>query len=229
MEFGEIMEKYRKKCDLSLNKLADLAGVSPGYISKLKNNTTLIPSEEVVFKIAHAFGRHGLSEKEIKELLLFLTRDPKYIKKMNNIDFDIEFESKEQMVVVRYASYLQNEIEELNNQKNKMRTLYLENKLISKKKSGDIQLIEDVNLNHPIFDIEWLLKQEKYNLFYGRDFDINDGEFYNIIDANDKRIIGNLIRAYFKSKYNKVDNIYDKSINELENALNDAIIKDGDN
>ncbi|MEB6241871.1 helix-turn-helix domain-containing protein [Staphylococcus gallinarum] len=204
-----------------------MAGVSPGYISKLKNNTTLIPSEEVVFKIAHAFGNNGLEENEIQELLFFLIKDPKYIKKIESLNFDIKFESKEQMVIIRYLSFIKYEIEKLEDSRKRMEKLYIENKIISKKKSDDVLLIEDVNLNHPIFDIEWLLKQEKYNLFYGRDFNINNGEFYNVIDAEDKKLISNLIRTYFKSNYNKVDDVYIKSMNELNNALNNANVKEG--
>lgn len=71
------------------------------------------------------------------------------------------------------------------------------------------------------------MKQEKYNLFYGRDFNINNGEFYNVIDAEDKKLISNLIRTYFKSNYNKVDDVYIKSMNELNNALNNANVKEG--
>lgn len=204
-----------------------MAGVSPGYISKLKNNTTLIPSEEVVFKIAHAFGNNGLEENEIQELLFFLIKDPKYIKKIESLNFDIKFESKEQMVIIRYLSFIKYEIEKLEDSRKRMEKLYIKNKIISKKKSDDVLLIEDVNLNHPIFDIEWLLKQEKYNLFYGRDFNINNGEFYNVIDAEDKKLISNLIRTYFKSNYNKVDDVYIKSMNELNNALNNANVKEG--
>ncbi|MCD8845835.1 helix-turn-helix domain-containing protein [Mammaliicoccus sciuri] len=229
MQFGELMEKYRVQTNLSLNKLADLAGVSPGYISKLKNNTSLIPSEEVVFKIAMAFQNNGLKEDEIKKLLFFLITDPKYIKKMNNIDFNVEFESKEQMVIIRFASFLQSEIDKLTNTRNRLGTLFLENKIISKKKSSEIHLIEDVVLNYPIFDIEWIFKQEKYELFYGREFHINDGQFYNVIDTSDKKMISNIIRTYFKSKYEKVDNVYERTMKELEVALNNAEIKDGDN
>lgn len=110
-----------------------MAGVSPGYISKLKNNTTLIPSEEVVFKIAHAFGNNGLEENEIQELLFFLIKDPKYIKKIESLNFDIKFESKEQMVIIRYLSFIKYEIEKLEDSRKRMEKLYIENKIISKK------------------------------------------------------------------------------------------------
>lgn len=229
MQFGELMEEYREKTDLSLNKLAELAGVSPGYISKLKNNTSLIPSEEVVFKIAMAFQNRGLNNKEAEKLIYILLDDPKYIKKIDNIETDIKVESKEQIVLLRYMSFWQNEIDKLEDTRNRLETLFLENKIISKKKSSEVTLIVDEQLNYPVFDIEWIFKQEKFNLFYGREFKINDDEFYNIIDSNDKKMLSNLIRTYFKTKYEKVDDVYSKSMKQLDDALYNAEIKDGDN
>lgn len=229
MQFGELMEKYRVQTNLSLNKLADLAGVSPGYISKLKNNTSLIPSEEVVFKIAMAFQNNGLKDKEAEKLIYMLLDDPKYIKKVENLDTVISDEIDEQLVLLRYTSFLQDEIDKLKNTRYRLEKLFLENKIISKKKSSDVTLIVDEQLNYPVFDIEWIFKQEKYELFYGREFHINDGQFYNVIDTSDKKMISNLIRTYFKSKYEKVDNVYERTMKELDDALYNAEIKDGDN
>ena len=54
MTIGERIRQYRAQKDVTLNKLAVLADVSPAYISQLENNKSGSPSVEIVQKIAKA-------------------------------------------------------------------------------------------------------------------------------------------------------------------------------
>ncbi|WP_242651998.1 helix-turn-helix domain-containing protein [Staphylococcus aureus] len=46
MKFGELLDEYRNNLGLSINKLGELANVSPTYISRLQNNPEKKPSKK---------------------------------------------------------------------------------------------------------------------------------------------------------------------------------------
>ena len=56
MNLSQKIRQLRKEKGLSLNKLAEEAGVSKAYLSQLENSVSKQPSAEVLFKIASALG-----------------------------------------------------------------------------------------------------------------------------------------------------------------------------
>lgn len=62
MEIGKIIKQYRDEHDLTMQQLADRAGLSKGYISMLErgrhpqNNREIIPSIDTVQKLAVAMN-----------------------------------------------------------------------------------------------------------------------------------------------------------------------------
>ena len=56
MSLSQKIKQLREEKGLSLNKLAETAGVSKAYLSQLENNVSKQPSAEVLFKIASALG-----------------------------------------------------------------------------------------------------------------------------------------------------------------------------
>ena len=56
MDLSQKIKQLREEKGLSLNKLAEEAGVSKAYLSQLENNVSKQPSAEVLFKIASALG-----------------------------------------------------------------------------------------------------------------------------------------------------------------------------
>ena len=56
MNVGPKIKQLRKDEGLSLNKLAETAGVSKAYLSQLENYPNKQPSAEVLLKIASALG-----------------------------------------------------------------------------------------------------------------------------------------------------------------------------
>lgn len=56
MSVSQKIRQLREEKELSLNKLAETAGVSKAYLSQLENNVSKQPSAEVLLKIASALG-----------------------------------------------------------------------------------------------------------------------------------------------------------------------------
>lgn len=56
MNLGQKIRHLRKEKELSLNKLAERAGVSTAYLSQLENDVSKQPSAEILIKIASALG-----------------------------------------------------------------------------------------------------------------------------------------------------------------------------
>ena len=56
MNLSQKIRKLRKEKGFSLNKLAEIAGISKAYLSQLENNVSKQPSAEILFKIATALG-----------------------------------------------------------------------------------------------------------------------------------------------------------------------------
>ena len=56
MNLSQKIRQLREEKELSLNKLAEMAGVSKAYLSQLENNVSKQPSAEVLLKIASALG-----------------------------------------------------------------------------------------------------------------------------------------------------------------------------
>ena len=56
MNLSQKIRQLREEKELSLNKLAEIAGISKAYLSQLENNVSKQPSAEILFKIATALG-----------------------------------------------------------------------------------------------------------------------------------------------------------------------------
>ena len=54
MDLSEKIRHLREEKGLSLNKLAEMAGISKAYLSQLENNVSKQPSAEILLKIASA-------------------------------------------------------------------------------------------------------------------------------------------------------------------------------
>ncbi len=54
MNLSQKIRHLRKEKGLSLNKLAERAGISPAYLSQLENDVSKQPSAEILLKIASA-------------------------------------------------------------------------------------------------------------------------------------------------------------------------------
>ena len=56
MKLGQKIRQLREEKELSLNGLAEEAGISKAYLSQLENDVSKQPSAEILLKIASALG-----------------------------------------------------------------------------------------------------------------------------------------------------------------------------
>ena len=56
MDLGQKIRQLREEKELSLNKLAEKAGISKAYLSQLENDLSKQPSAEILRKIASVFS-----------------------------------------------------------------------------------------------------------------------------------------------------------------------------
>ncbi|GEM01938.1 DNA-binding transcriptional regulator, XRE-family HTH domain [Halolactibacillus halophilus] len=197
-DFALLIKKYRSFRKKTVYEVADFVDVSPTYISQIENGKKL-PSKKVLFPLVRFLG---------------LKNDKGYWKKVENEEFDgldllevyaeyKKINSKE--LFHEYFNYVSdeiktnfNELQDLERRKN--------NKFSVNKKNGDIEPTKK-----PYFDLEWLLTQDQYHVFYGRNYNIqkinkdnvslSEFSLYNILNDIDIKIIKGLIDAYISNKY----------------------------
>ena len=56
MQFGARLREAREAAHVSLTRLAELAGVSKGYVSQIENDPTISPGVDVALRLAVALG-----------------------------------------------------------------------------------------------------------------------------------------------------------------------------
>ena len=197
-DFALLIKKYRSFRKKTVYEVAEFVEVSPTYISQIENGKKL-PSKKVLFPLVRFLG---------------LKNDKGYWKKVENEEFDgldllevyaeyKKINSKE--LFYEYFNYVSdeiktnfNELQDLERRKN--------NKFSVNKKNGDIEPTKK-----PYFDLEWLLTQDQYHVFYGRNYNIqkinkdnvslSEFSLYNILNDIDIKIIKGLIDAYISNKY----------------------------
>lgn len=72
---GNNIKRIRKEKKISLNNLAKMAGISPGYLSDIENNNATNPTMDKLNNIANALGvtiNHFLTPEE--QLLIHMKR-----------------------------------------------------------------------------------------------------------------------------------------------------------
>lgn len=233
MNFGNLLNKYREELNLSVNKLGELANISPTYISRLQNNPQKVPSKKITLKLMKALFLQAI-EQEWENIgivndfiIAYLFEDNKEYSSLNNEEI-----SEYQKFMYEFFDYLEqiskSEINELYNMKEKI----YENKIIMKKNVSfsttdeETKLINQL-LDKPLFDIEWYLTQNEFEILAPRNIITNNyykDIDYNIITKKDKEIIYNLVHSYLMTKYKKTykknskeffDEVFEKSIEPI--------------
>ncbi|UTH16955.1 helix-turn-helix domain-containing protein [Macrococcus epidermidis] len=218
MKFGELLKNEREYYNLSVKRFSDLSDVSTAYISKLENGKRNFPTEKYLYNILKGFKKNLISltnqyenvddvseliDYEIKEILKkFLNAEDSDLKKN---DLDIIFTKFNDF----YITDMENKIK---NSTSKEKDIY-ENKVLLNKNSSSFNIVDK-----PFLDLEWLLTQNEYEIFYGRSYifrkniknkislNENDMFFYNTLDNRDIRTIKKLIDVYLQSKFRKISN-----------------------
>lgn len=202
MRFGEVLNRYRERANLSINQLGRYADITPTYISRMQNSPDKLPSQKVLFKIAsvlnvneeahdpiyllelfesYAEGK-GLTEKELKKLTLEFNE---YINEQVR-------RKKDKYSVVKDLIYKNLVVLDTDDVRSLSSINYLSN----------AEVLSNIS-KEPVFDLKWLLNQKKYSVLYGRDISFTDEKdiFYNVIPKDDLKMISKIIETYLSTKY----------------------------
>ncbi|WP_065429149.1 helix-turn-helix domain-containing protein [Staphylococcus hominis] len=225
MKFGEILKKEREGFNVSVKKLSELSLVSTAYISKLENNKRGFPSIETIYNLIFGFKnlieeRYG-SEKGINEV------NDEYLKELlsnflNASDSNLKNENSD-LAYKDFVDFYNKKMDIILNDNSKNKEAIFLNKIQLTK--GTTNKIE---IDKPFFDLNWLLSQNDYEVFYGRDFifdknlfdkkSLNERDmyFYNVLTKSDLRTIKNLIEVFLENKYFRIKQ---EKVNELFNIF----------
>ncbi|PLR81857.1 hypothetical protein CVD25_15420 [Bacillus canaveralius] len=186
---SKLIKEQRKIKDMTLNELENAIGVTASYLSQVENGNKL-PSEKVLFSIAYYLDIRSVKNNYQEKLITEYAN----IKGLNEKELWNDFR-KFQASLIRDVEYsLNNSIDTVNKNKFKL-----------KKGTLKAEPIEE-----PYFDLKWLLTQKEYEVFYGRDYNINPGEksildklFFHRLRDEDIKVIHGIIEAYISNRYEK--------------------------
>ena len=107
MNLSQKIRQLREEKELSLNKLAEIAGISKAYLSQLENNVSKQPSAEILFKIATALGTTiaDLLEKPVRVYSDDFQEVPEGLRKLIDEQgkaLDIREEDVKMLMNIRY-------------------------------------------------------------------------------------------------------------------------------
>lgn len=186
---SKLIKEQRKIKDMTLNELENVIGVTASYLSQVENGNKL-PSEKVLFSIAYYLDIRPVKNNYQEKLITEYAN----IKGLNEKELWNDFR-KFKASLIRDVEYsLNNSIDTVNKNKFKL-----------KKGTLKAEPIEE-----PYFDLKWLLTQKEYEVFYGRDYNINPGDksildklFFQRLRDEDIKIIHGIIEAYISNRYEK--------------------------
>ncbi len=187
---SKLIKEQREIKGMTLNELENAVGVTASYLSQVENGNK-IPSEKVIFSIAYFLDNSPNVKNNYQEKLI---TEYANIRGLNENELWNDFQ--------RFRANLIREVEySLNN------SIDIVNKNKFKLKKGTLKAEP---IEEPYFDLKWLLTQKEYEVFYGRDYNINPGEksildklFFHRLRDEDIKIIHGIIEAYISNKYEK--------------------------
>ena len=200
-----MLKTNRSIKNLTTYDLGHQTGVSNAYISKIENGSRL-PSETVLFSLVLNLGFDSYSD---------------VLQLRKNTDSRLYSSVK---ILTKYAEYKNINKDDLLERYDDFHFKYLESLKVSKK---DIDKIneheikipknssESINIEEPYLDLKWLLTQDKYEVFYGKDYDflrlkgekfdpdIIGFHHHHLLNREDLQTIYNVIEEILSNKYEK--------------------------
>ncbi|MGK0576796.1 helix-turn-helix domain-containing protein [Macrococcus capreoli] len=213
--FGEKLNNLREYLGISINKLGEAANISPTYISRIQNNPAKKPSKKLFLKLTYVFLEKGMLNK-IETSPKFQELYFEYIRSFVTDNEKLTEDEARQVELLNEeaTAYFKKTLEEVSSQIFNLRENFYKNLFLIQTNDHDIKSFKNFDMNNlqdkPIFDLKWLLNQEKYEVFYGRDRLLHNSKKnisidYNVLSKEDKELIFNLIEAYLKTKYMRLD------------------------
>lgn len=193
-EISKLIKEQRYLREITLYELEEIVGVTASYLSQVENGNKL-PSKRVLFLITHFLGIHTGVENNFQEKLI---KEYAGVKELNESELWKE-----------YRTFIKEYLDEKMKPMRKWADDWNNNRIQATKNTLDAKRIEK-----PYFDIKWLLTQKDFEVFFGRDYDIQgtqwqgsdmmDKILFNRLNDEDIKIIHDLIEAYISNRYKKV-------------------------
>ena len=194
---GSLLKSLRIDLKATIYEIAEMINVSNTYISQIENDKK-IPSNIVFFRYLYRFKIHFNRDTNFKDI------SDNHIGKRLLILYANKKKKSVEKLFLQYLSFSKSA--HLNDLKTYNKTS--SNNIALHKWSHDKTEIE-----RPYFDLEWLITQKDFEVFYGQKYDIqnsvnekNKGKelrFYNRLNDEDLKIIHGMIEAYISNRYNK--------------------------
>lgn len=210
LKFGEVLKSQRNFAKLSVNQLANLSNISNTYISKLENLKRGYPTYEVVLSLASGFRKDMSRKEEMADVVVDLSIHTleEFLKCEDSPYKDLSEDIYYKDFMDFYVNMIEKELNSLSKEKENI----FKNKVMLRTKTEEFEVT-----NLPYFDLDWLLSQNEFELFYGREFDfklLRDKQmlskkemyFYNSINENDKKFLKEILNLYINNKYTKIIN-----------------------
>lgn len=204
MTFGELLKSIRTQNGLTLKEFGEIFDVTTTYLSQVENNKKLI-SKKLLFEIIYYFYIY----QEFDELISYneILNAYSIAKEIPLTSLNNEFE--------KFKNKMQKSTESSTTTLKELTDRYTSNKLMINKKTGS-----NTKLDLPFFDLEWLLTQNDYEVFFGRDFFTNEKQWeeskdiyekilFNKLSDTDKKTIHNIIKEFLSNKYK---NVFDEDV-----------------
>lgn len=179
MSLNSLLKEQRKEKGFTMKELANKSGISESYISKIENNSVSLPKKERLLSLAYSL------DPENKENL--------YSRFLTLASYNLENAEKE---FNQFANMKQANLDKgLPNKK------FTDNFVRIDKKNSKINSVE-----YPYFDLEWLLNQERFELFLGRT-DVNI-----LLDNNETEKELLILKDHERDRLRNIINIFKEGL-----------------
>lgn len=205
---GDYYKELRKDLKMTLEEFSYTIGLSKSYLNQIEKNER-IPSKNKLFQnicYLNEFQKLDppLPENEILKVFA------------NQKKLDYSLLKKE------YREYVEEFLENIIKHENSIgiKLDNLDNNCIAYPVNHDEKIKE---LDKPYFDLEWLLSQNDYHVFYGNKFftdknkihtDSIDELTYSKLNEDDKKMIKTIIESIFETKYDKSKKVNNFKMNK---------------
>lgn len=196
-KIGDYIKDLRKDLRMTLEEFSEVIGLSKSYINQIEKNERVL-SKKKLFETIYYFNQYQKIDPPLptnEMLKVFANQKSLNIDTLQDeyYEFETTLQEKQKNATGKFSKKMDSISE------NKIEYPTNHNK--------DIKEIDK-----PLFDLEWLLSQDEYHLFYGRKYhtdtskvhtDTLDKLTYNKLSEEDKKMIKKVIEAIFENKYNK--------------------------
>lgn len=195
---GYYIKKLRSDLNMTLKEFSEVTGLSTSYINQIEKNERT-PSKQKLFDLIYYFNIYQNVSSKLPTYKMISMLAQK--KKLDKIVLLNEFED--------YKDFKNEKTKHLEEQSKKFSNI-MENLKTNKIEYPTNHNSDIKPLDKPYFDLNWLLTQSDYHVFYGKKYHTDDKQIhtdsldsltYNKLSDEDKKMLKNIIDSIFENKY----------------------------